>query len=86
MIDNDLWIGVFLIDAPAAARKTFRANVRVIGLEYASDLAATAYTGLESLTRDRVRARTIGKDEGVCVCSNDARVTCVQNMAFTKMR
>jgi len=43
MVDNDFRIGVLLIDAPAAARKTFRADVRVIRLKNASNLATTAY-------------------------------------------
>jgi hypothetical protein len=41
MIDNDFRVGMFLVDAPAAARKAFRANIRIVGLEDASDLPAT---------------------------------------------
>jgi hypothetical protein len=49
VIDNDLWIGMLLVDTPAAACKTFRAHVRVVGLKDASDLAATTYTCIRKL-------------------------------------
>jgi hypothetical protein len=43
VIDNDLWVGMLLVDAPVATCKAFRAHVRVVGLEDAPDLAATTF-------------------------------------------
>lgn len=43
MIDDDLRVGMFLVDTPAASCKAFRADVWVVWCEDASDLAATAY-------------------------------------------
>lgn len=42
VINDDLWVGMFLINAPASSREAFCADVWVVGLEDAPDLAATA--------------------------------------------
>lgn len=42
MIDDNLWVGMFLVDTSAASCKAFRADVRIVWREDASDLAATA--------------------------------------------
>lgn len=42
MIDYNIGVGMFLIDASTPPRKAFRADIWIIGLEDASDLTATA--------------------------------------------
>ena len=44
MIDDDIWIGMFLINASAAACKALGAHIGIVGLKDAPDLAATTCT------------------------------------------
>lgn len=46
VIDNNLWVGMLLVDAARAAGEAFRADIRVVWLEDAFDFAATAWVGL----------------------------------------
>jgi hypothetical protein len=47
VIDNDFGVGILLIDAPAAACEALRADVWVVGLENAADLASATCSASE---------------------------------------
>ena len=64
MVDNDFRIGMLLVDAPAAARKAFRADVRVVRLEDTSNLTAATCIASEDVhdtntTREKTKARVV---------------------------
>lgn len=53
MVDNDIWIGVFLVDASAAAREALGAHIGILGLKDAPDLAATTCIFSSEFFRER---------------------------------
>lgn len=68
VVDNNIRTGIFLVDASATTCKAFRADIWIIRVEDAPDLAATAYSASDEV----VDAGMVG-DEAKVEKDNDAR-------------
>lgn len=55
MVNNDLWVGVLLVDASTTPGETLGADIWVVGLKDASNLAAATWGSASEMIKGRER-------------------------------